>query len=236
MYKIMYLLMGKDFVVEIFYGCVLWCNFFGQLLDWYKLVLIIFLIVNLLVFVVVLFVVGWLLVVEFIFIFVMVLKCYLLLLGGLLVIEVLLIGMISLVYVWDEIVGNLEVLFLLMFMVVGIYFMKQFLLFVFMCLLLGICSKMLLLLVFCLVVVFFLVFFDVLMVVVVVISVVVGFYGIYYCVVLVCLDDSDLFDDSYIEQYYCEVLEQFCGFLCSLMMYVGVGIVFGGVMIMVGEL
>ncbi|MGW8164873.1 sodium/proton antiporter, partial [Klebsiella pneumoniae] len=111
--------------MEISYGRALWRNFLGQSPDWYKLALIIFLIVNPLVFAVAPFVAGWLLVVEFIFTLAMALKCYPLLPGGLLAIEALLIGMTSPAHVRDEIAGNLEVLLLLMFMVAGIYFMKQ---------------------------------------------------------------------------------------------------------------
>lgn len=131
MHKTMHSLTGKDSVVEISYGRALWRNFLGQSPDWYKLALIIFLIVNPLVFAVAPFVAGWLLVVEFIFTLAMALKCYPLLPGGLLAIEALLIGMTSPAHVRDEIAGNLEVLLLLMFMVAGIYFMKQLLLFVF---------------------------------------------------------------------------------------------------------
>ncbi|MCV4732127.1 sodium/proton antiporter, partial [Escherichia coli] len=80
----------------------------------------------------------------------------------------------------EEITGNLEVLLLLMFMVAGIYFMKQLLLFVFTRLLLGIRSKMLLSLAFCLAAAFLSAFLDALTVVAVVISVAVGFYGIYH--------------------------------------------------------
>ncbi|MDU6375062.1 MAG: NAD-binding protein [Bradyrhizobium sp.] len=78
--------------MEISYGRALWRNFLGQSPDWYKLALIIFLIVNPLVFAVAPFVAGWLLVVEFIFTLAMALKCYPLLPGGLLAIEALLIG------------------------------------------------------------------------------------------------------------------------------------------------
>ena len=67
MHKTMHSLTGKDSVVEISYGRALWRNFLGQSPDWYKLALIIFLIVNPLVFAVAPFVAGWLLVVEFIF-------------------------------------------------------------------------------------------------------------------------------------------------------------------------
>ena len=53
-------------VVEMSYGRALWRNFLGQSPDWYKLTLIIFLIVNPLVFYLHPFIAGWLLVIEFI--------------------------------------------------------------------------------------------------------------------------------------------------------------------------
>ncbi len=121
------------------------------------------------------FVAGWLLVVEFIFTLAMALKMLSAAAGGLLAIEALLIGMTSPAHVREEIAGNLEVLLLLMFMVAGIYFMKQLLLFVFTRLLLGIRSKMLLSLAFCLAAAFLSAFLDALTVVAVVISVAVGF-------------------------------------------------------------
>ncbi|MCS5809090.1 hypothetical protein LNO89_27700 [Klebsiella pneumoniae subsp. pneumoniae] len=222
--------------MEISYGRALWRNFLGQSPDWYKLALIIFLIVNPLVFAVAPFVAGWLLVVEFIFTLAMALKCYPLLPGGLLAIEALLIGMTSPAHVREEIAGNLEVLLLLMFMVAGIYFGET----AFCCSCLracccGIRSKMLLSLAFCLAAAFLSAFLDALTVVAVVISVAVGFYGIYHRVASARPDDSDLLDDSHIEQHYREVLEQFRGFLRSLMMHAGVGTALGGVMTMVGE-
>ncbi|EPY6730695.1 sodium/proton antiporter NhaB [Klebsiella quasipneumoniae] len=221
--------------MEISYGRALWRNFLGQSPDWYKLALIIFLIINPLVFALTPFVAGWLLVVEFIFTLAMALKCYPLLPGGLLAFEAVLIGMTSPGHVREEIASNLEVLLLLMFMVAGIYFMKQLLLFVFTRLLLGIRSKMLLSLAFCLAAAFLSAFLDALTVVAVVISVAVGFYGIYHRVASARPDDSDVQDDSHIDQHYREVLEQFRGFLRSLMMHAGVGTALGGVMTMVGE-
>ncbi|MFO5799788.1 sodium/proton antiporter NhaB, partial [Klebsiella pneumoniae] len=61
------------------------------------------------------------------------------------------------------------------------------------------------------------------------------FYAIYHTVASARPDDTDLLDDSHIEQHYREVLEQFRGFLRSLMMHAGVGTALGGVMTMVGE-
>ncbi len=80
----------------------------------------------------------------------MALKCYPLLPGGLLALEAVVIGMTSAEHVKNEIASNLEVLLLLIFMVAGIYFMKQLLLFIFTRLLLSIPSKTLLSLAFCL--------------------------------------------------------------------------------------
>ncbi len=44
-----------------------------------------------------------------------------------------------------------------------------------------------------------------------------------------------MLDDSHIDPHYKTVLEQFRGFLRSLMMHAGVGTALGGVMTMVGE-
>jgi hypothetical protein len=61
--------------------------------------------------------------------------------GGLLAFEAVVIGMTSAEHVKEELASNLEVLLLLMFMVAGIYFMKQLLLFIFTRLLLSIPRK-----------------------------------------------------------------------------------------------
>ncbi|MCV5889295.1 sodium/proton antiporter, partial [Escherichia coli] len=66
------------------------------------------------------------------------------------------------------------------FMVAGIYFMKQLLLFIFTKILLGIRSKTLLSLAFCFAAAFLSAFLDALTVIAVVISVAVGFYSIYH--------------------------------------------------------
>ncbi len=61
------------------------------------------------------------------------------------------------------------------------------------------------------------------------------FYGIYHRVASSRTEDTDLQDDSHIDKHYKVVLEQFRGFLRSLMMHAGVGTALGGVMTMVGE-
>lgn len=220
--------------MEISYGRALWRNFLGQSPDWYKLTLLVFLVVNPVVFLMDPFVAGWLLVAEFIFTLAMALKCYPLLPGGLLAFEAVIIGMTSAEHVKEELASNLEVLLLLMFMVAGIYFMKQLLLFIFTRLLLSISSKMVLSLAFCFAAAFLSAFLDALTVVAVVISVAVGFYGIYHRVAS-SRSEGDLHDDSDVDTQKREVLEQFRAFLRSLMMHAGVGTALGGVMTMVGE-
>lgn len=169
---------------------------------------------------------GWLLVIEFIFTLAMALKCYPLQPGGLLAIEAVLIGMTSPAHVSAEIASNLEVLLLLVFMVAGIYFMKQLLLFVFTKLLLNIRSKMLLSLSFCVAAALLSAFLDALTVVAVVISVGTGFYSIYHNVA--SNQKIDISDDSRLEDAdHKQTLEQFRGFLRSLLMHAGVGTALG---------
>lgn len=223
--------------MDISAGRALYRNFLGQSPDWYKLTLLVFLVINPLVyFFVSPFLAGWLLVAEFIFTLAMALKCYPLLPGGLLAIEAVMIGMTSAEHVRAEIAGNLEVLLLLIFMVAGIFFMKQLLLFIFTKLLLGINSKTLLSLAFCMAAAFLSAFLDALTVIAVIISVSLGFYGIYHKVVSSeSSGGDDIQDDSHIRRNNREILEQFRAFLRSLMMHAGVGTALGGVMTMVGE-
>ena len=220
--------------MEMSYSRALWRNFLGQSPDWYKLALVVFLVVNPLIFLLNPFVAGWLLVAEFIFTLAMALKCYPLLPGGLLAFEAVAIGMTSAEHVKEELASNLEVLLLLMFMVAGIYFMKQLLLSIFTRLLLSIPSKTMLSLSFCVAAAFLSAFLDALTVVAVIISVAVGFYGIYHRVASTKSEES-LQDDSQVDSSQREVLDQFRAFLRSLMMHAGVGTALGGVMTMVGE-
>jgi NhaB family Na+:H+ antiporter len=221
---------------EISTGRALYRNFLGPSPDWYKLAILCFLVINPLVFFFVSpFAAGWLLVAEFIFTLAMALKCYPLLPGGLLAIEAVAFGMTSAQHVRDEVANNLEVILLLIFMVAGIWFMKQLLLLIFTRLLLGIRSKMLLSLSFCLAAAFLSAFLDALTVVAVIISVAVGFYGIYHRVASSRDDDGDLSNDNDIFQDHKTTLEQFRSFLRSLMMHAAVGTALGGVMTMVGE-
>ncbi|MDO6405389.1 sodium/proton antiporter NhaB [Pantoea phytobeneficialis] len=215
--------------MELSYAQAFRRNFLGQSPEWYKLTLITFLVINpLLFFFVSPFLAGWVLVAEFIFTLGMALKCHPLLPGGLLAVEAIAIGMASAEQVKTELAGNIEVLLLLIFMVAGIFFMKQLLLFVFTRILLSIRSKVLLGLTFCLAAAFLSAFLDALTVLAVVISVAMGFYDIYHRVASSGLPHHE-------EVVQRETLEKFRAFLRSLMMQAGVGTALGGVMTMVGE-
>ncbi len=207
--------------MELTYAQAFKRNFLGHSPDWYKVLMIGFLILNpLIYFFVSPFLAGWLLVAEFIFTLGMALKCHPLLPGGLLAIEAIFIGMASAEQVKAELANNLEVLLLLIFMVAGIFFMKQLLLFVFTRLLLTLRSKVLLGLTFCVVSGFLSAFLDALTVLAVVISVAVSFYEIYHRVA-----SDPKFQGQAIAQR--ETLEQFRAFLRSLMMQAGIGTALG---------
>ena len=88
-------------------------------------------------------------------------------------------GMTSPDTVYHEIVAAFPVILLLVFMVAGIYFMKELLLFTFTKVLLSIRSKTLISFLFCFISAFLSAFLDALTVTAVVISVAVGFYTVY---------------------------------------------------------
>ncbi|RME96716.1 MAG: sodium/proton antiporter, partial [Alphaproteobacteria bacterium] len=156
-------------------------NFLGNAPEWYKLTVVGFLIANVaLLYIVGPYVTGWIMVLEFIFTLAMALKCYPLQPGGLLSIQAVVMKMTDPLAVYAEIEHGLEVILLLIFMVAGIYFMKQLLLFTFTSLLIRIRSKLLLSLMFSLVAAVLSAFLDALTVTAVVITIAVGFYGIYH--------------------------------------------------------
>lgn len=213
-------------------------NFLGQAPDWYKYTIIGFLIANPILFNTVgPFVTGWILILEFIFTLALALKCYPLQPGGLLAIEAIAIGMASPEAVYHETVANFPVILLLMFMVAGIYFMKDLLLFVFTKILLNVRNKVLLSLLFSIVAAILSAFLDALTVTAVLISVAVGFYNVYHRVASgKRFQDADhnAGDDDMVNSHR-EDLEQFRAFLRSLLMHGAVGTALGGVCTLVGE-
>lgn len=213
-------------------------NFLGNSPEWYKLAILSFLIINpILFFVVDPYIAGWALVIEFIFTLAMALKCYPLQPGGLLAIEAVAIGMTSPGQVMHEMVINFEVILLLIFMVAGIYFMKDLLLFLFTKIVTKIRSKVLVSVLFCFSGAFLSAFLDALTVIAVIISVAIGFYSVYHKVA--SGKDShhkhDHTSDHEMPEYSRDDLEQFRGYLRNLLMHAGVGTALGGVCTIVGE-
>ena len=209
-------------------------NFLGHAPDWYKKTIIAFLIVNPLLFMVDPYIAGWTLVIQFIFTLAMALKCYPLQPGGLLLIEAMFIGMTSPGHMMHEIEVNLEVLLLLVFMVAGIYFMKDLLMYLFTKLVIKVQNKLVLSLSFIFASAFLSAFLDALTVVAVIISVGLGFYSIYHKVASGKEFHSD-HDHTSDDELGSNDLEDFRAFLRNLMMHSSVGTALGGVMTMVGE-
>jgi NhaB family Na+:H+ antiporter len=213
-------------------------NFLGNSPEWYKLTIIGFLVLNpILMYTAGPVVAGWALVGEFIFTLAMALKCYPLQPGGLLAIQAVMLGMTTAEAVYQEAEHNFPVIMLLMFMVAGIYFLKDMLLYVFTKILLGVRSKKILSLLFCSVAAVLSAFLDALTVTAVVIAVAEGFYAIYHKVASgKGYDHShDSSDDGQVSELHKDDLIKFRSFLRNLMMHAAIGTALGGVTTMVGE-
>ena len=220
--------------------------FLGDAPNWYKSTIIGFLIFNPILLTILNismpeeagFILGWIFLLQFIFTLAMALKCYPLQPGGLLAIEAVILGLTSTETIYYEISQNLKVILLLIFMVAGIYFMKNLMLTIFTKLLLSVRSKTLLSLLFCFSAALLSAFLDALTVTAVLIGVMIGFYRIYHAVI--SGDDfrnqeHNYKDDSQINTLNANELENFKGFLRDLVMHGAVGTALGGVCTTVGE-
>jgi len=211
-------------------------NFLGNSPQWYKNAIILFLVMNPLILISFgPFVTGWVLLLEFIFTLALALKCYPLQPGGLLALEAVAMGLTSAEAVYTEAQSQFSVILLLVFMVAGIYFMKDLLLYVFTELLLRVRSKLVLSLTFSIVSAVLSAFLDALTVTAVLITVGVGFYSVYHKVASGNHQEHHHGSDEHIHNYQREHLEQFRAFLRSLLMHGAVGTALGGVCTLVGE-
>mgnify|MGYP003970266901 FL=1 len=219
--------------------------FLGSSPSWYKNTIIAFLIFNPIALYALnylgfngSFFIGWLLLLQFIFTLALALKCYPLQPGGLLAIQALLIGLTSPYTLLHEVENNLEVILLLVFMVAGIYFMKNLMLNIFTKLLLRVHSKTKLSLLFCFVAAFLSAFLDALTVTAVLIAVGIGFYRIFHLAnsgADFSIKNHNILDDSSLSYEGIEDLENFKSFLRDLIMHGVVGTALGGVCTIVGE-
>lgn len=213
-------------------------NFLGNAPNWYKLAIVAFLIINPILLVVAgPFITGWALIAEFIFTLAMALKCYPLPAGGLLAIEAVAIGLTKPESIFHETANNFEVILLLIFMVAGIHFMKDFLQFTFTRILVRTQSKVTLSLLFCFLSAFLSAFLDALTVTAVIIAVAYSFYNVYhrYASGRNMHDQHDLAFDDNVKDKQREELSQFRKFLRNLLMHAAVGTALGGVCTLVGE-
>jgi NhaB family Na+:H+ antiporter len=207
-------------------------NFLGVAPNWYKNTIISFLIANPIIFTALEvmglpagFILGWIILTQFIFTLAMALKCYPLQPGGLIAIESVLMGLTDTSQIYYEVDANLKVILLLVFMVAGIYFMKDFLLFIFTKLLINIKNKRALSLLFVFSAAFLSAFLDALTVMAVLIAVAVGFYQVYKNVA----EKEDEFSEE------SDDFTTFKSFLRNLLMHGAVGTALGGVSTTVGE-
>ena len=169
------------------------------------------------------FIVGWMLLLQFIFALAMALSCYPLLTGGLLALEALVLGICSVDHMYAEVAHNLPVILLLIFVVAGVHFLKDWLAVVFTALLFSTRSKIRLALMFSVTGALLSAFLDALTVTAVIIAVGKGFWDVYHA------HRSQHGDHDPVE------LEQFRAFLRSLVMHAVIGTALGGVTTMVGE-
>ncbi|KRE21522.1 sodium/proton antiporter NhaB [Agromyces sp. Soil535] len=213
-------------------------NFLGEAPDWYKATIVAFLVLN--PFVLLAsgpFITGWVFVAEFIFTLVMALKCYPLQPGGLIAIEGVIIGMTSAESVYDETAANFSVILLLIFMVAGIYFLRDVLLVVFTKLLVAVRSKLMLSLTFVGATALLSAFLNALTVVAVIIAVATGLYAVYHRFASDrgFDDEHDHADDELVNDPMKGDLDRFRGFLRNIMMHAAVGTALGGLVTIVGE-
>ena len=204
-------------------------NFLGKAPRWYKLTIIAFLIINPIIFYLISpFIAGWVLLIEFIFTLALALQCYPVPSGGLLAIEAVAINMTSAEGVYNEVAANLPTLLLLIFMVAGIYYLKDVLLYFFTKVFVAVKNKIILSMLFAVMAGVLSAFLDALTLMAIIIAVCFNFYAIYHRVAGNAAASGDPVKAA-------KEMEEFKGFLRNLVMHGAVGTTLGGTMTIVGE-
>ncbi len=167
----------------------------------------------------------------------MALRCYPLAPGGLLLLEAILLGLTSPASIYHETEAAAKVILLLIFMVAGIYFLKDLLLFVFARILLGIRSKIALSLTLCCTAAVLSAFLDALTVTAFLITVMFSVFAVYHRIASGkgFYDEHDSSQDATVLELNRNDLQQLRAFLRSLVMHAAVGTTLGGVLTLVGE-
>lgn len=220
---------------QITYSKAFALNFMGTAPGWYKIFILACLVINPILAMISPVLAGWVLVAEFIFTLAMALNCYPLIPGGFLAIEAAFIGLCDMDNVRHEIGANLEVILLLMFMVAGIHFVRDVLLFTFTKLMVKVRSHVALAMIFCFLGAFLSAFLDALTVLAVIITISMGVYRYYHDLISGDAATARLSNDNYVKDEFKGDLEQFRAFLRSILMHAAVGTAIGGVCTIVGE-
>lgn len=195
-------------------------GFLGRAPRWYKTTIVACLLVNpLLLHVAGPFVTGWCVMAQFLFTLAMALTCYPLQPGGLIALEAVVLGLTQPTRVYAEVADNLPVLLLLMFMVAGVYFLRDLLFFLFSRLFVHVRSKTLLSLLFCGVAAGLSAFLDALTVMAVIMMVVAGLWAL----------------REQVGPEAPETRDALRRFSHTILMHGAIGTVLGGVLTMVGE-
>ncbi len=234
--------MSVLFVVRIILSAIA-TNFLGSSPLWYKKMIIGFLVFNAVWWILAplwlpeaRFIAGWILLLEFIFTLAMALRCYPLQPGGLLAVEAVILNMTSPESIFREIETNLSVILLLIFMVAGIYFLRDVLMWGFTQLILRTRSKIKLSFLFITVSAILSAFLDALTVTAVLITISMGIYRIFYEVAAaIPFQLHGLNWESQVLDHQREHMEQFCCFLRNILMHSVIGTALGGVCTLVGE-
>ena len=208
-------------------------NFLGDAPRWYKFTILAFLLMNPVAMAVIgPFATGWLILLQFIFTLALALRCYPLQPGGLLALEAIALGLASPATVYQEAQTNFSIILLLMFMVAGIYFLRELLTFIFSKLFVKVKAKLALAFLFSAAAAFLSAFLDALTVIAVVITVAIALHGVYHRAI------SGLHPDPHDAEATAKRqadFAQFQAFLRSLVMHAAVGTALGGVCTLVGE-
>ena len=221
------------------YAQPFWESFLGRSPDWYKWLVLIFLVAN--PFLLAIggpLVASWAMLLEFIGTLMMALRCYPLQPGGLIAIQAVVLGLVTPAGVQQEIETGLPVILLLVFMVAAIYFLREMLVYTFTKLLVSVQSRSLLAFLFVVTGAILSAFLDALTVLAVMITVAGGFYAVYHRVASGKHQHEEAHDasaDGAIGELHKSDLDGFRAQLRSLLMHGAVGTTIGGVCTLVGE-
>jgi len=212
-------------------------SFLGQAPKWYKLTILVCLLLNVCIFVVLgPLITGWAILSQFILTLAMSLKCFPLQPGGLLALQAVLLGLTDTQTIYKEVEHGLPVLLLVIFMVAGVHFLREMLFRVISHILLWIKSPLVLSFVTVVVVSVLSAFLDALTILAVLVAVSAGFYEVYQRVIS-CADhpDDPELTDPGVAEIHCQDIEGFRSFLRSLLMHGAIATAIGGVCTLVGE-